>query len=144
MFIYFKGVTGMRLRRHYKNYKRSETEINTDNESQVSENALGTQEEQTKKTENQHEARDPNNAKGGKSVKPLGMIKQLMSNPNFNMQIIVILLSLTSDNLQMDRRIDGMTSTIDKVRNITELVNGGMQSMKMVSEVPKSIRRLLE
>ncbi|MBP2629187.1 MAG: hypothetical protein H6Q68_3898 [Firmicutes bacterium] len=134
----------MRLRRHYKNYKRSETEENKDDESQVSESELGEKEQKPKKTQNEQEARDPINVKEGKSVKPFKMIKQLMSNPNFNMQIMVILLTLTSDNLQMDRRIDGMTTTIDKVRNITELVNNGMQSMKMVSEVPKSIRRILE
>jgi len=134
----------MRLRRHYKNYKRSGTDVSTDNDSQVSESELGIKEEKTKKTSTEHEAREPKNVKEGKSVRPLKMIKQLMSDPNFNMQIMVILLSLTSDNLQMDRRIDGMTTTIDKVRNITELVNNGMQSMKMVSEVPKSIRRILE
>ena len=131
----------MRLRRHYKNYKRSGTAVNIENESQVDESELGAKAQKTKKAENEHEARDP---KDSKSVRPFKMIKQLMSNPNFNMQIMVILLSLTSDNLQMDRRIDGMTTTIDKVRNITELVNNGMQSMKMVSEVPKSIRRILE
>lgn len=137
----------MRLRRHYKNYKRSGTEVNIEDESQVSESELGAEAQKpkkTKKTQNKEEARDPINAKDGKSVRPMKMIKQLMSNPNFNMQIMVILLSLTSDNLQMDRRIDGMTTTIDKVRNITELVNNGMQSMKMVTEVPKSIRRILE
>lgn len=134
----------MRLRRHYKNYKRSGTEVNIEDESQVSESELDTETPKTKKTKKEEEVRDPKNVKEGKSVRPMKMIKQLMSNPNFNMQIMVILLSLTSDNLQMDRRIDGMTTTIDKVRNITELVNNGMQSMKMVTEVPKSIRRILE
>ena len=134
----------MRLRRHYKNYKRSAAEVSKDDQSQVSENELSAKTQKTKKTQNKHEARDPKNVKDGISVNPVGMIKKLMSNPNFNMQIIVILLSLTSDNLQMDRRIDGMTTTIDKVRNITELVDNGMKSMRMVSEVPKNIRQLLE
>ena len=132
----------MRLRRHYKNYKRSETEANKDNESQVSENEFGVNTQKTKKARNEHEARDP---KDGNSVKPFKMIKEIMkNNPNLSVQIMVILLSLSSENLQMDRRIDGMTTTIDKIRNITELVNNGMQSMKMVSDVPKSIRRILE
>jgi len=134
----------MRLRRHYKNYKRSETEVTQDDESQVSESELGAKPQKTKKSKkahNAHEAREPKSVKDGKSV---GMIKQLISNPNFGVQIMVILLSLTSDNMQMDRRIDGMTSTIDKVRNITELVNNGMKSMRMVSEVPKNIRQMLE
>jgi len=134
----------MRLRRHYKNYKRSSTEMNKNDDSQVSENELGAKAQKVKLAQHDYEEREPNHMKDDKSVKPFKIIKQLMSNPNFNMQIMVILLSLTSDNLQMDRRIDGMTTTIDKVRNITELVNNGMQSMKMVSEVPKSIRRILE
>ena len=121
----------MRLRRHYKNYKQSEAEVNQDENSRVSESQFD-------------EKTEPKNVKESKSVKPFKMIRQIMSNPNFNMQIMVILLSLASDNLQMDRRIDGMTTTIDKVRNITELVNNGMQSMRMVSEVPKGIRRILE
>ena len=134
----------MRLRRHYKNYKRSRAEVNIDDESQVSESELGAKAQKTKKTQNENEARDPKNIKDSKTGGPFKMIKQIMSNPNFNMQIIVILLSLTSDSLQMDRRIDGMTTTIDKVRNITELVNNGMKSMRMVSEVPKNIRQILE
>lgn len=134
----------MRLRRHYKNYKRSRTEVNIDDESQISESELADKTQKTKKTQNEHEARETKDVKDGRTGGPFNMIKQLMSNPNFNMQIIVILLALTSDNLQMDRRIDGMTTTIDKVRNITELVNNGMKSMRMVSEVPKSIRQILE
>jgi len=118
--------------------------MDKDDESQVADSELGAKTQKAQQTQNEHEARDPKNGKEGKSRQPFKMIKQLMSNPNFNMQIIVILLSLTSDNLQMDRRIDGMTTTIDKIRNITELVNNGMQSMKMVSEVPKGIRRILE
>jgi hypothetical protein len=127
----------MRLRRHYKNYKRDEN-------SQVSEDELGVKGQETTHKQIEDEAREPKHVKESKSVKPFKMIRQIINNPNFNMQLMVILLSLSSDNLQMDRRIDGMTTTIDKVRNITELVNNGMQSMKMVSEVPKSIRRILE
>lgn len=135
---------GLRLRRHYKNYKRSGIEDNEDDQSQINEVELDEKVQKTKNTENGHETGQFNNVKEGKPIRPLKMIRQLMKNPNFNMQLMVILLSLTSDNMQMDRRIDGMTTTIDKVRSITELVNNGMSSMKVVSEVPKSIRRILE
>ena len=135
----------MRLRRHYKYYKRSPGEGNNDFELQLSENEQEVKTQKTKKIQNDHEAERPQNVKEAKPAKPFQMIKDLMkNNPNLSMQIMVILISLTSDNIKMDRRIDGMTSTIDKVRNITELVNNGMKSMKMVSEVPKSIRRILE
>ena len=123
----------MRLRRHYKNYRRSVAQGIREGETIICE------EERAEKSQNTE--REP---KKTKEATPMRMIRQIINNPNFNLQLIVILLSLTSDNMQMDRRIDGMTTTIDKVRNITELVNNGMQSMKTVSEVPKSIRRLLE
>jgi len=133
----------MRLRRHYKNYNRSVSGENEECDLQMSEEKLGMKAEGIKK-QKKDEIKETKNVKEAKPVKPFRMIRQLMKNPNFNMQIMMILLSLTSDNIEMDRRIDGMTMTIDKVRNITELVNNGMQSMKVVSEVPKSIRRLLE
>lgn len=130
----------MRLRGHYRNYKKPRAEEKT-----AFENSEYNEKTQpTEQVEKERQPGEPKVAKEAKPVKPFKMIRQLMGNPNFNMQLMVILLSLTSDNIQMDRRIDGMTTTIEKVRNITELVNNGVQSMKMVSEVPKSIRRLLE
>jgi hypothetical protein len=126
----------MRLRKHYKNYRRSVAQGIKESETIICEGELAEEKENM-----QEKAREPNKTK---EAKPMKMIRQIMNNPNFNLQLMVILLSLTSENIQMDRRIDGMTTTIDKVRNITELVNSGMQSMKTVSEVPKSIRRLLE
>ncbi len=133
---------GVRLRRHYKNYNRSGTG-NEEGDLQISEDELGIEEKHTKKQE-QYETVEDRESKEAKTGKPFKKIRQLLKNPNLNMQIMMILLSLTSDNIAMDRRIDGMTMAIDKVRNITELVNNGMQSMKVASEVPKSIRRLLE
>jgi hypothetical protein len=134
----------MRLRGHYKNYQKSRVGENKDDETQMREGELSEKMQKTKKVEDEQQAGGPKFAKEAKPVKPFKMIRELIENPNFNMQLMVILLSLTSDNIRMDRRIDGMTTTIDKVRNITELVNDGVKSMKMVSEVPKSIRRLLE
>ncbi len=78
------------------------------------------------------------------SIKPGQLFRQIVSNPNFGFQLMVILLTLTSGNVQMDRRIDGVTSTVDKIRSITEVVNSSMQSLKVASEAPKHIRRLLE
>lgn len=137
-------MIGLRLRRHYKNYKRSEIEDDTKEQNQINEIDLEENVQQIKSAEDKQKTEEFKNVKEGRPIRPLKMIRQLMKNPNFNMQLMVILLSLTSDNMQMDRRIDGMTTTIDKVRSITELVNNGMSSMKVVSEVPKSIRRILE
>lgn len=134
----------MRFRRHYKNYKRSVAQDNKDIDMIMSEETIVEKPKKGKKSKYQDEERENTKVKEAKPVKPANIFGQIMSNPNFGLQLMVILLSLTSEDMQMDRRIDGMTTTIDKVRNITELVNNGMNSMKMVTEFPKNIRRILE
>ncbi len=133
----------MRFRRHYKNYKRSVAQDSKDIDIIASEQTVVEKPKKSKKSKYQEE-RENIKVKEAKPVKSTNIFGQIMSNPNLNLQLMVILLSLTSEDMQMDRRIDGMTTTIDKVRNITELVNNGMNSMKMVTEFPKSIRRILE
>ncbi|MCX7781252.1 MAG: hypothetical protein N2491_10160 [Negativicutes bacterium] len=71
-------------------------------------------------------------------------IRKIISNPNFSYQTMVILLTLTSDTIPMDRRIDTMNSTIDKIRGISEMITNTMQSLKTAAETPKKIRRMLE
>lgn len=134
----------MRFRRHYKNYKRSVAQDSKDTEIIASEQTVVEKPKKAKKSKYQEEERENIKVKEAKPVKSTNIFGQIMSNPNLSLQLMVILLSLTSEDMQMDRRIDGMTTTIDKVRNITELVNNGMNSMKMVTEFPKSIRRILE
>ncbi len=134
----------MRFRRHYKNYKRSVAQESKDVEMMMTGEKNIEKVKDTKQIKMKDEEREEKKVKKARPVNPMSGIGQILKNPNFNLQLMVILLSLTSEDMQMDRRIDGMSTTIDKVRNITELVNSGMQSMKMVSEFPKSIRRILE
>lgn len=75
---------------------------------------------------------------------PMRVIRKILDNPNFSFQLMVIILTLASENVQMDRRIEGMTSTVDRVRSIAEVINNTMQSVKVAAEAPKTIRRLLE
>lgn len=87
-------------------------------------------------------------AKVAKPARPLNkasrFVKNIISNPNFSYQTMVILMTLTSDNIPMDRRIDTMSSTVDKVRNMSDMITNTMQSLKAAAETPKKIRRLLE
>lgn len=86
--------------------------------------------------------------KVAKPVKPLNkasrFIRNIVSNPNFSYQTIVILMTLASDNIPMDRRLDTMNSTVDKVRSMSEMITNTMQSLKVAAETPKKIRRILE
>lgn len=74
----------------------------------------------------------------------LGFLRRIVSNPNFAFQIMVIILTLASDNVRMDRRIDTMTTKIDAIRGIADVINNTMQSVKVASEAPKHIRKLLQ
>lgn len=72
------------------------------------------------------------------------MFRSILNNPNFSYQAMVILLTLSSDQVPMERRIDTMNTTVDKVRNISDMITNTMQSLKTAAETPKKIRRLLE
>ncbi|SMC94807.1 hypothetical protein [Sporomusa malonica] len=75
---------------------------------------------------------------------PAALFRKVIENPNFNIQLMVIILSLASENFSMDRRIDSMSSTVDKIRNVTDVINSTMQSVKVATDAPKQIRRLFE
>ena len=77
-------------------------------------------------------------------VKPMNKIKKLLGNPDFNIQLMTVLLTMTSDNVRMGRRIETVTSSVDKVRSLTELINNTMGSLKMAVEAPRQIKRLLK
>jgi len=122
----------MRLRRN----KRIIDDRNSGGVSDLPETADGTM-----------EAQEKNEVKLAKPVKannPMRFVRKILDNPNFSFQLMVIILTLASDNVQMDRRIEGMTTTVDKVRNIADVINNTMNSVKAAAEAPKTIRRLLE
>lgn len=75
---------------------------------------------------------------------PANMLRKIMKNPNLNIQLMVIVLTLASDNFSMDRSIDSMSSAVDKIRNITDVINNTMQSVKVAADAPKQIRQLFE
>lgn len=72
------------------------------------------------------------------------IFSHLLSNPNLGFQIMVIIFTMVSENAQMDRRIEGMTTTVEKIRMITDALNNTMNSVKAAAETPKKIRQLLE
>lgn len=75
---------------------------------------------------------------------PGNFLRRIINNPNFSFQAVIILLTLFSDNFPMERHLNGITTTVDKIRNVTEVVNSTMQSLKVASEAPRHIRKMLE
>lgn len=78
------------------------------------------------------------------AFRPMDMVKRVISNPNFNMQVLLILMTLSSEDMRMDRKLDNMSVTMEKLRNINEVITSSMQSLKMITEVPKNVRKILE
>ncbi|MDR3562685.1 MAG: hypothetical protein P4N59_14790 [Negativicutes bacterium] len=76
--------------------------------------------------------------------KPMQLVRQVLDNPNLSYQVMVILLALTSDNVNMDRRINNMTSSIDSLRGITDVVNNSIRSLQTAAEAPRKIRQLIK
>jgi hypothetical protein len=76
-------------------------------------------------------------------IRPMKLIRQMLSNPDIGYQAMVVLLALTSDQVKMDRRINTMSSSIDSLRNITEVLNTSVRSLKTAAEAPRQIRKLI-
>jgi len=70
-------------------------------------------------------------------------IQKFIQNPNFMVQLFVIIFTLTSENDQMDRKFEGVSSTVDKIKNITDILNRTMHSVKVAAEAPEKIRQIL-
>lgn len=79
------------------------------------------------------------------ALKPIKrLVRQVINDPNIGYQFLAVLLTLTADDFKMDRRIDTMTSSLDTLRNITNVVTNTMQSLKSAAEAPRQIRRLVK
>ena len=77
------------------------------------------------------------------SSKPMKLLRQVLNNPDLSYQMMVIVLALTSDQVKMDRRINTMTSSMDNLRGITEVLNTSVRSLKTAAEAPRQIRKLI-
>lgn len=79
-----------------------------------------------------------------KPFKPLRFFDSIVQNPEVSTKLLMIFFALAGENMRMDRRIDTVATSIDKVRNVTEVVQTAMQSLKTAAEAPNHIRRLFQ
>lgn len=70
--------------------------------------------------------------------------RRITENPNFGYQLAVILLSLGSENVKMDRRIDAMTTHMAQVKGMTEAVTNAMQALRTVTDLPRNVKRIMD
>jgi hypothetical protein len=73
-----------------------------------------------------------------------GLIRKIISSPDFPVQMMMVILTLSSGHVQMDRKIDTMSTTVETVRNITSVLTNTMQSLKVAADAPQQIRRMLQ
>ena len=73
-----------------------------------------------------------------------GLLRRVINNPEFPVQLMMVMLTMSSGNVRMDRKIDTMSATVETVRNITNLLTNTMQSLKTAAEAPQQIRRMLQ
>ena len=73
-----------------------------------------------------------------------GLLRKIISSPDFPVQIMMVMLTMSAGHVQMDRKIDTMSTTVETVRNITSLLTNTMQSLKVAADAPQQIRRMLQ
>jgi hypothetical protein len=85
-------------------------------------------------------------AKGkNKGTNPMRFIRQIVKNPDFTYQALMIFMTLTSgDDMRMDQRIETVSTSVEKMRNATEVIGTTMKSLRAAAEAPRHIRKLFE
>jgi hypothetical protein len=78
-----------------------------------------------------------------KGINPMRFVRQIVKNPDFSYQALIILMTLTSgDNMRMDQRIETVSTSVEKMKNATEVIGTTMKSLRAAAEAPKHIRKL--
>lgn len=72
------------------------------------------------------------------------LLRTIVNNPEFPIQLMMVMLTMSTGHIPMDRKIDTMSTTVETVRNITNLLTTTMQSLKTAAEAPQQIRRMLK
>ena len=73
-----------------------------------------------------------------------GLVRKIISNPEFPVQLMMVMLTMSSGHMRMDRKIDTMSTTVENIRNITNVITNTMQSLKSAADAPQQIRRMLQ
>jgi hypothetical protein len=83
-------------------------------------------------------------AKGkNKGINPMRFVRQMVKNPDFSYQALMIFMTLTSgDNMRMDQRIETVSTSVEKMKSATEVIGTTMKSLRAAAEAPRHIRKL--
>ena len=72
------------------------------------------------------------------------LLNRIIANPNLSYQIVVIIITLLSDNVPLDGKIKNMSTSIDKFRNVVDVLNNTVGAIKTASDAPRQIRGIIK
>jgi hypothetical protein len=78
-----------------------------------------------------------------KGLNPKRFIRQIVNNPDFTYQALMVLMTVTSgDNMRMDQRLETVSTSVEKVKNATEVIGSTMKSLRAAAEAPRHMRKI--
>lgn len=72
------------------------------------------------------------------------ILRQILENEDLSYKLLIIAITLLNGPVKLDRKMDTMTATVNRLRGMTEVLNTTMNALKTASEAPRQIRQLLE
>lgn len=76
-------------------------------------------------------------------INPKRFIRQIVNNPDFTYQALMVLMTLTSgENMRMDQRLETVSTSVEKVKNATEVIGNTMKSLRAAAEAPRHMRKI--
>lgn len=70
--------------------------------------------------------------------------EKFLANPKLLFQIGIIIFVVICETTKMERQMDNFSSTVDKIKDVTEIMNHTMRSVKIAADAPEKIRQVLE
>ncbi|MBU2701564.1 hypothetical protein Ga0466249_002680 [Sporomusaceae bacterium BoRhaA] len=76
-------------------------------------------------------------------INPKRFIRQIVNNPDFTYQALMVLMTLTSgENMRMDQRLETVSTSVEKVKTATEVIGSTMKSLRAAAEAPRHMRKI--
>lgn len=73
------------------------------------------------------------------------IVEYVKQNPNVTVQVLSFLMILANNEKnKLGSRMENVANAVDKMKNVADVVNNTMTSIRTATEAPAKIKRLLE
>jgi hypothetical protein len=80
-----------------------------------------------------------------KSFAPMRLLRDVVNKPEFSYQAFMLLMTFANnDHMRIDQQIATVSTTVEKVKNATEVIGSTMKSLQAAAEAPRHIRKLFD